>query len=185
MKWFFGPPFLSVSPFLLLNLARRQSYAYAIGLYTRPEIKSWPDLKFCAHAHCVLPRCSNIADEHWRLAWTLAPWAQFSVASEWRMPALLCVSSFSGYVYCAVLFDTGECLLYNIELISVSDSLGEWIRLLGGKFTSQVFGDLSDATPRAYTIYTSQVSFHFIHLTRWLACKDFQNVFSLFYFPDN
>ena len=57
------------------------------------------------------------------------------------MPALLCVSSFSGYVYCVVLFDTGECLLYNIELISVSDSLGEWIRLLGGKFTSQVLGD--------------------------------------------
>ena len=57
MKWFFGPPFLSVSPFLLLNLARRQSYAYAIGLYTRPEIKSRPDIKFCAHAHCVLPRC--------------------------------------------------------------------------------------------------------------------------------
>ena len=24
---------------------------------TRPEIKSWPDIKFCAHAHCVLPRC--------------------------------------------------------------------------------------------------------------------------------
>ena len=57
MKWFFRPPFLSVSPFLLLNLARRQSYAYAIGLYTRPEIKSWPDVKFCSHAHCVLPRC--------------------------------------------------------------------------------------------------------------------------------
>ena len=57
MKWFFWPPFLSVSPFLLLNLARRQSYAYAIGLYTRPEMKSWPDIKFCAHAHCVLPRC--------------------------------------------------------------------------------------------------------------------------------
>ena len=133
----------------------------------------------------VCGEATNIADEHWRLAWTLAPWAQFSVASEWRMPALLCVSSFSGYVYCVVLFDTGECLLYNIELISVSDSLGEWIRLFGGKFTSQVFGDLSDATPRAYTIYTSQVSFHFIHLTRWLACKDFQNVFSLFYFPEN
>ena len=133
----------------------------------------------------VCGEATNIADEHCRLAWTLAPWAQFSVASEWRMPALLCVSSFSGYVYCVVLFDTGECLLYNIELISVSDSLGEWIRLLGGKFTSQVFGDLSDATPRAYTIYTSQVSFHFIHLTRWLACKDFQNVFSLFYFPEN
>ena len=59
MKWFFWPPFLSVSPFLLLNLARRQSYAYAIGLYTRPEIKSWPDIKFCAHAHCVLPRCCS------------------------------------------------------------------------------------------------------------------------------
>ena len=36
---FFSPPVLSVSPFLLLNLARRQSYAYAIGLYTRTEIK--------------------------------------------------------------------------------------------------------------------------------------------------
>ena len=57
MKWLFSPPFLSVSPFLLLNLVRRQCYAYAIGLYTRPEIKSWPDVKFCAHAHCVLPRC--------------------------------------------------------------------------------------------------------------------------------
>ena len=57
MKWFFWPPFLSVSPFLLLNLVRRQCYAYAIGLYTRPEIKSWPDVKFCAHAQCVLPRC--------------------------------------------------------------------------------------------------------------------------------
>ena len=28
---FFWPPFLSVSPFLLLNLARRQCYAYAVG----------------------------------------------------------------------------------------------------------------------------------------------------------
>ena len=53
----FSPPFLSVSPFLLLSLARRQSYAYAIGLYARPEIKSWPHVKFCAHAQCVLPRC--------------------------------------------------------------------------------------------------------------------------------
>jgi len=57
MKWFFSPPFLSVSPFLLSNLAQRQCYAYSIGLYTRPEIKSWPDVKFCAHAQCVLPRC--------------------------------------------------------------------------------------------------------------------------------
>ena len=57
MKWFFWPPFLSVSPFLLLNLVRRQCHAYAIGLYTRPEIKSWPDVKFFAHAQCVLPRC--------------------------------------------------------------------------------------------------------------------------------
>ena len=37
---FFRPRFLSVSPFLLLNFARRQCYAYAIGLFTRPEIKS-------------------------------------------------------------------------------------------------------------------------------------------------
>ena len=58
MKWFFSPPFLSVSPFLLLNLARWQRYAYAIALFTRPEIKSWPDVKICAHAQCVLPRCS-------------------------------------------------------------------------------------------------------------------------------
>ena len=34
------PPFFSVSPFLLLNLARRQCYAYAIGLFTRSEVKS-------------------------------------------------------------------------------------------------------------------------------------------------
>ena len=65
MKWFFSPPFLSVSPFLLLNLARRQSYAYAVGLYTRPEIKSWPDVKFWPHAQCVLPRC--LAEEPLRL----------------------------------------------------------------------------------------------------------------------
>ena len=52
---FFPAFFLSVSPFLLLNLARRQCYAYALGLFTRPEIKSWPDVKFSAHAHCVLP----------------------------------------------------------------------------------------------------------------------------------
>ena len=56
MKWFFSPPFLSVSPFLLLSLVRRQCYAYAVGLYTRPEIKSRPDVKFCAHVQCVLPR---------------------------------------------------------------------------------------------------------------------------------
>ena len=56
----FSPPFLSVSPFLLLNLVQRQCYAYAIGLYIRPEIKSWLDVKFCAHAQCVLPRCSKI-----------------------------------------------------------------------------------------------------------------------------
>ena len=37
---FFLPPFFSVSPFLLLNLARRQCYAYAVGLFTRSEIKS-------------------------------------------------------------------------------------------------------------------------------------------------
>ena len=55
----------------------------------------------------VCGEAENIAEEHWRLDWTLAPWAQFSVASEWRMPALLCASSFSGYVYCVVLFDTG------------------------------------------------------------------------------
>ena len=36
---FFRPLFLSVSAVLLLNLALRQCYAYAIGLFTRPEIK--------------------------------------------------------------------------------------------------------------------------------------------------
>ena len=91
----------------------------------------------------VCGEAENIAEEHWRLDWTLAPWAQFSVASEWRMPAL---PRFYTRVLLAVMFTVWfclilECLLYNIELISVSDSLGEWIRLLGGRFTSQVFGD--------------------------------------------
>ena len=57
MKWVFSPSFLSVSPFLLSNLVRRECYAYSIGLHTRPERKSWPDVKFCVHAQCVLPRC--------------------------------------------------------------------------------------------------------------------------------
>ena len=56
MKWFFRP-LLSVSPFFLLNLARWQCYAYTIGLFTRPRIKSWPEDTFCALAQCVLPRC--------------------------------------------------------------------------------------------------------------------------------
>ena len=64
LKWFFSRPFLSVSPFLLLNLVRRQSYAYAIGLFSRPEIKNWPDITFCAHAQCVSPRC--FGEEPWR-----------------------------------------------------------------------------------------------------------------------
>ena len=38
MKWFFSPPFLSVSLFAF-NLTRRQNYTYTVGLYTRPEIK--------------------------------------------------------------------------------------------------------------------------------------------------
>ena len=42
----FRPPFLSVSPFLLSNLARRQCDAYAIGLYTRPEQKADRMLNF-------------------------------------------------------------------------------------------------------------------------------------------
>ena len=41
----FSFPFLSVSPFLLLNLVQRQRYAYAIGLYTRPEIKRLKNLR--------------------------------------------------------------------------------------------------------------------------------------------
>ena len=53
----FSPLFLSVSAILLLNLAQRQCYAYVIGLFTRPEIKSWLDVRFCGHAQCVLPRC--------------------------------------------------------------------------------------------------------------------------------
>ena len=52
-------------------------FAFKLGataklcLYTRPEIKSWPDIKFCAHAHYVLPRCSSYQDGvefGWRLA---------------------------------------------------------------------------------------------------------------------
>ena len=77
MKWFFWPPFSSVSPLLLLNLARRQSYAYAIGLCTRPEIKSWPDIKFCAHAHCVLPRC-------WQEVACGSREPTFLAANQWR-----------------------------------------------------------------------------------------------------
>ena len=42
----FSPPFLSVSPFLLLNLVRRQCFAYAIGLYTRPDKKGDQMLNF-------------------------------------------------------------------------------------------------------------------------------------------
>ena len=80
IKWFFWPPFLSVSPFLLLNLAQRQSYAYAIGLYTRPEIKSWPDIKFCAHAH---DRAQKPPDMRTRALVTVfcIPAVQFS---KWR-----------------------------------------------------------------------------------------------------
>ena len=39
-KVIFFSPFLVCFSFFAFNLARRQSYAYAIGLYTRPEIKS-------------------------------------------------------------------------------------------------------------------------------------------------
>ena len=53
----FSPPFLSVSVFLLLNLAQRQCYAYVISLFPRPEIKIWPHVRFCDHAQYVLPRC--------------------------------------------------------------------------------------------------------------------------------
>ena len=53
----FSPPFLSVSVFLLLNLAQRQCYALVIGLFPRPEIKIWPHVRFCDHAQYVLPRC--------------------------------------------------------------------------------------------------------------------------------
>lgn len=56
--------------------------------------------------------------------------------------SLLCVhGTFSGYFNWVFLFDTGEFLLYNTELISVSDSVSELICSLGGTFTCQVFGD--------------------------------------------
>ena len=76
MKWYFSPPFLSVSSFLLLNLVRRQCYASAIGLYTRPEIISWPDVKFCAHVQCVLPRCwlqviKPVTEKSWGRGWVV------------------------------------------------------------------------------------------------------------------
>ena len=35
------------------------SGTHEIGIFTRSEIKGWPDVKFCAHAQCVLPRCSS------------------------------------------------------------------------------------------------------------------------------
>ena len=57
MKWFFSPPFFVCVSLFAFKLTRRQTYTYTVGLYTRPEIKSWPDVKFCAHARCVLPRC--------------------------------------------------------------------------------------------------------------------------------
>ena len=68
MKRFFSPPFMSVSPFLPLNLARWQRYAYAIALFTRPEIKSWPDVKtLCSCAMrfaTVFPGANNAAHAH-------------------------------------------------------------------------------------------------------------------------
>ena len=100
MKWFFLPPFSSVSSFLLLTwrdskvilsqlvyiLDRRLVPSHykcflgwerrlgirlrrARGLMGREAIfpsslpkgkrKSWPDVKSCARAQCVLPRCSH------------------------------------------------------------------------------------------------------------------------------
>ena len=35
------------------------SGTHEIGLFTRSEMKGRPDVKFCAHAQCVLPRCSS------------------------------------------------------------------------------------------------------------------------------
>ena len=60
-KVFFPLFCLFLPSFLLLNLARWQCYADAIGLFTsyiyRLEIKSWLEVKLCAHAQCVLLWC--------------------------------------------------------------------------------------------------------------------------------
>ena len=58
LKWFFWPPFFFCFALFAFKLgATAMLCLLIIGLYTRPEIKSWPDVKFCAHAQCVLPRC--------------------------------------------------------------------------------------------------------------------------------
>ena len=56
---FFAPYFVCFSLFAF-NLARRQSYAYAIGLYTRPEIKSSCTVRFATElqlAHVFALTC--------------------------------------------------------------------------------------------------------------------------------
>ena len=52
------------------------SGSHEIGLFTRPEIKGWPDVKFCAHAQCVLPRVPPVTPARdyqsiLALAWSL------------------------------------------------------------------------------------------------------------------
>ena len=47
MKWFFSPPFFVCFSLFALNSARRQCYAYAIGLFTGPEKKADRMLNFC------------------------------------------------------------------------------------------------------------------------------------------
>ena len=77
---FFVPFFVRFSLFAF-NLTRRQSYAYAIGLYTRPEIKSWPDVKFCAHAQCVLLRCCR-GETVWCTKLQVLP-PEYLLPSQW------------------------------------------------------------------------------------------------------
>ena len=62
-----------------------QAYAYAIGLLTRPEIKSWPDVKFCAHAQCVLPRCSR---DHFRAVFVWFSYPE-NTWRRWRLFATI------------------------------------------------------------------------------------------------
>ena len=55
---FFAPFFVCFSLFAFkLGATAMLCVRTVIGLFTRPEIKSSPDVKFCAHAQCVLPRC--------------------------------------------------------------------------------------------------------------------------------
>ena len=71
----FFAPSLSVSPFLLLNLSRRQCYASAIGLFTRPKINSCPIFVECGLLILLLfPEitfCSGTVDNMLTVIWFL------------------------------------------------------------------------------------------------------------------